>query len=1198
MSNQRRIPAEVLAEAMVTAGVGCWLWDPETSYLQISENFHELLGYPSDALPETPEAWLALAHIDDRQRLGALFEHLSNNATHGHPGFSLRLKHGSGLWHWFEVRPPAAGQEASIGPTVITFIEITQQKQAEAALRDSQLRFRALYNTSPLAFILWNREGSITEWNRRAEMMFGWRSEEVIGKRVHRLLLPDEQHTTFTEVVRAVMRGSGDGIYVGPALGKNGLLLHCNWYNVALRSANGKLLGILSLVLDITDERLAHYQLEKSEKVYRTLVETSPDAILLLSLDGRLQMANQQAHRLFGLDEMDDLSARRIGDLLPANAEDASEAAGLLDSPEEFNGFIVNRELPMQRVGGTRFDAATAFTTIMDSSGRSSGIVLFVRDITDKLHAERELEAHRENLERLVQERTAELETARGSLAKIIEASPVPTLVLDENHTVTHWNTACEQIIGVPASDMIGTRDSWKAFYSAQRPIMADLVMAGKMAGIESLYAGKFRQSELVQGAFEGEDYFPKFNRWLFFTAAPLRDKRGKIVGAIETLQDITERKLAEIALTEAKQVAESAANTKAEFLANMSHEIRTPMNAVIGLAHLLLKSELSAKQRDFVARIHNAGQMLLGLINDILDFSKIEAGRMQLEATEFVLDEVLDNVASVLLHRAQEKGLALQYLVEPEVPPRLVGDPLRLAQILINLIGNALKFTANGSVTVFVRRVPCDSCSVMLELDVQDTGIGLSQEQQQNLFQAFTQADTSITRKYGGTGLGLTICKRLSQLMDGDIWVTSQPGVGSTFTFAVKLGLGSEHEVGPRAAMSRALVVDDSPLSRAILIRLFEKNGYTAVPAESGAQALQLLAEARVAPFKFVTIDLNMPGMDGLELAESIRSQTLLPPKLVMVTAADTALLEGDRRLGCFDVVINKPVTATQIGKLVAESHQNSPSALPTHAARLAGLRVLLVDDMPTNQLIACEILESFGITVDTADNGARALKKLLEEANIYDIVLMDVQMPEMDGLEATRRLRASKRVPDLPIIAMTAHALDSERQRCLAAGMNDFLTKPIDPELLQHMLSRWQPKQASSNHAQIQETTSMTSTDGFPDLPGIDKAEGLKRMMNKATLYEKVLRDFYARFKDEPTLIRTALATGDFSTAERRAHSTKGLAGTIGALGLQNAAKVLEDALHAGEMPSESIFGQFEGELGIVIESIARGFAIDQAG
>ncbi|HMT80287.1 MAG TPA: PAS domain S-box protein, partial [Azonexus sp.] len=800
MPKPNGIPAEALVAAMAIAGVGCWLWDTETRHLQISENFQTLLGLPPDGLPETPDAWLALAHTDDRQHLVALFDRLTTNTTHGPSGFNLRLKHSSGLWYWFDVRPPASGQAAS-ALIVITFIEITLQKQAEAALRDSQLRFRALYNTSPLAFILWNREGSITEWNRRAETMFGWRSEEVIGKRVHRLLLPNEHHAAFTEIVRAVMRGNGDGIYTGPALGKNGLRLHCNWYNVALRSPSGKLLGILSLVLDITDERLAHQQLEKSEKVYRTLVETSPDAILLLGLDGRLQMANQQAHRLFGLDELDDLGAHRIGDLLPAPTGKPGEIAGLLDNPEEFNGFIVNRQLPMQRLGGTRFDAATAFTTIMDSSGRSSGIVLFVRDITEKLRAELELETHRANLERLVLERTAELESARSSLAKIIEGSPVPTLVLDENHTVTHWNKACEEIIGVPASAMIGSRDPWKAFYPSPRPIMADLVMSNHMADVESHYSGKYRHSELVQGAIEGEDYFPKFNRWLFFTAASLRDHQGKIVGAIETLQDVTERKLAEIALTEAKQVAESAANTKAEFLANMSHEIRTPMNAVIGLAHLLLKSELSGKQRDFVARIHNAGQMLLGLINDILDFSKIEAGHMQLEATEFVLDEVLDNVASVLLHRAQEKGLALQYLVEPDVPPRLVGDPLRLAQILINLIGNALKFTANGSVTVFVRRVPDSPGSVMLELDVQDTGIGLSQEQQQNLFQAFTQADTSITRKYGGTGLGLTICKRLSQLMGGDIWVTSQPGVGSTFSFAVKLGLGSDSANEPRAA-------------------------------------------------------------------------------------------------------------------------------------------------------------------------------------------------------------------------------------------------------------------------------------------------------------------------------------------------------------------------------------------------------------
>ncbi len=1198
MSLPGGISPEILEEALATAGVAYWLWHPTTQRLQVSENFQKLLGFTLGQQPETPEAWLALAHADDRPRLGKLFDHLTANAPHEQASFNLRLRHSTSLWHWFDVRLSATHQDTPTAPIVITFNDITQQKQAESALVDSQLRFRALYNTAPLAFILWNREGSITEWNRRAEQMFGWRSEEVIGKRVHRLLLPIEQHAPFTEVVRAAMRGSGDGVFSGPALDKNGLFLECKWYNVALRATNGKLIGVLSLVLDITDERLAHQQLEKSEKVYRTLVETSPDAILLLGLDGRLQMANQQAHRLFGLDEMDDLGTHRINNLLPAPTGNGGDAGNFLDNPEEFNGFIASRQLPMQRLDGESFDAATAFTTIMDSSGRSTGIVLFVRDVTATLQAERELEAHRENLERLVHERTTELETTRDSLAKIIEGSPVPTLVLDKMHTITHWNKACEQIIGVPASEMIGTRDAWKAFYTSQRPIMADLVMSGDTEHIQSLYASKYRQSELIQGAFEGEDYFSKFNRWMFFTAAPLKSKAGQIVGSIETLQDITERKQAEIALIEAKQFAEAAANTKAEFLANMSHEIRTPMNAVIGLAHLLLKGELSGKQRDFVARIHNAGQMLLGLINDILDFSKIEAGQMQLEATEFVLDEVLNNIASVLINRAQEKGLELQYVVEPDVPPRLVGDPLRLSQILINLIGNALKFTANGSVTVFVRRLPSDDGPVLLELDVKDTGIGLSPEQQQKLFQAFSQADTSITRKYGGTGLGLTICRRLAQLMGGDVSVSSQPGVGSIFTFTVKLGLGNDDPAIPRAKMTRALVVDDSPLSRAILIRLLEKNGYTAVPAESGEQALELLAEAHAIPFEFVTIDLNMPGMDGLELAETIRNQTSTPPKLVMVTATDTTMLEGDSRLNCFDAMLNKPVTAMQIRKLLADGKSKRVAAVPGHAAPLAGLRILLVEDIPTNQLIACEILESFGATVDTADNGARALKKLLEDAIIYDIVLMDIQMPEMDGLEATRRFRASKLRPGLPVIAMTAHALDSERQRCLAAGMNDFLTKPIDPELLQQMLIRWQPKQATPAPAQKQETAPMISTSEFPDLPGIDKADGLKRMMNKEALFERVLRDFHARFYDEPAQIRAALAAGDFPTAVRRAHSTKGLAGTIGALPLQSAAKALENTLHGGEMPSEIIFSQFESELGIVIAGIAGAFGIEQPG
>ena len=1190
MSPPGRVPAAALEEALAIAGVGSWLWYASTGRAAVSGNFHGLLGYPADSLPQTPQEWLALAHADERPQLAKLLDCLAEGTACGFAPFTLRLRHGGGLWHWFEVRvadQPFAGDATS---TVVTFNDVTQQKQTEAALRDSQLRFRALYNTAPLAFILWDRQGHITEWNRRAEQMFGWAAEEIIGKQVHRLLLPPEHHQAFTDSVRAVMHNAGDGIFHGPALGKNGLLLACNWYNVALRTPQGKLIGILSLLLDVTQERLAQRRIEKSEKIYRTLVETSPDAILLLGLDGGVQMTNQQASRLFGLDELAALGRTRIRALIPADQD-----AGFLDDLDDFSGFIATRQLAMQSLEGRRFDAATAYTTVMDSRGEASGIVLFVRDVTDKLQAERELEAHRENLERLVQERTFELAEAKETLSKIIDGSPVPTLVLDAEHRITHWNAACEQIIGVRASEMVGTRNQWKAFYPTQRPIMADLVITGEMSRIQELYSSKYRRSRLVQGGYEAEDYFPSFNRWLFFTAAPLRDQQGRIIGAIETLQDITERKQAEIALTDAKHAAEAAAETKASFLANMSHEIRTPMNAVIGLAHLLLKGDLTGKQRDYIARIHGAAKMLLGLINDVLDFSKIEAGQMHLEETEFTLDDVLDNVSSVLLHRAQEKGLELQYVVEPDVPSRLLGDPLRLAQVLVNLIGNAVKFTASGAISVFVRRVPTERADngIQLEFDVQDSGIGMTAEQQKNLFQAFSQADTSITRKYGGTGLGLAICKRLVELMQGDIWVTSQASVGSTFTFTACFRPGSPQGELQHSGVHRTLVVDDNPLARAVLVRLFEKYGCSAVAAGSGPEALALLADARTAPFEFVTIDLNMPGMDGLELAEAIGNQISPPPKLIMVTAADTTSLEEQERLSGFAAVINKPVTAAQIGKLLADA-ATKPAPEPGQPAPLAGLRILLVDDMPTNCLIAREILESFGVTVDTAENGLQAVNKLLDEGRSYDIVLMDVQMPEMDGLEATRRLRATLRCAKLPIIAMTAHALDSERERCRAAGMDDFLSKPIDPELLQDKLLRWRPAPAGAKPTQ--EKALMTPENELPDLPGIDKAEGLRRMMNKPRLYEKVLRDFHARFIDEPQIIRAAIDSGDLATAERRAHSTKGLAGTIGAPGLQDAAKALETGLREGDMALESLFTTFESELRQVIHSIASGFAIDQ--
>jgi PAS domain S-box-containing protein len=1190
MSSNGNIPAALLEEALAVAGLGCWIWQDQQ--LRVSRNFPNLLGSTAEGMPGSPAAWIERAHPEDRAPLITLLEQLQAGRHDGDHAFNLRFRHGAGAWSWFEVksRCPAAAP----GTVVISFNEMTQQRQTEAALRDSQLRYRALYSTAPLAFILWNRQGHITEWNRRAEAMFGWSTSEVIGKQVHHLLLPADQHDAFSQTVKRLIQTGSDGDYSGAAIRKDGLFLKCTWYNVALRTPQGTLIGILSLVLDVTEEKVVQERLEKSEKIYRTLVETSPDAILLLQLDGRLTMANQQAQQLFGLDELDDLNESNLRDFLPSTA-DVSDAHELLANPDEFVGFIIAREMQMCSRSGRVFDASIALTTTADASGKPTGIVLFARDVTEKLRADRELEKHRRNLEQLVQERTLELEHARDALAKIIDGSPVPTFVLDASHTITHWNKACEKFFERPASAMVGTKNQGQVFYGEPRPVMADLVMTGEMRLLEKYYQHKFRRSPLIADGFEAEHHFPVFNRWLFITAAPLRNAQGEIIGAIETLQDVTENKQAELALMDAKRIAEMAANTKAEFLANMSHEIRTPMNAVIGLAHLLLKTELSNKQHDYVNRIHGAGEILLRLINDVLDFSKIEAGRMQLEAAEFKLDDVLTNVATIVLSRAQEKGLELHYVVEPEVPACMIGDSLRLTQILVNLLGNAIKFTPAGTVTAFFRRLPCDDGQLLLEVDVQDTGIGMSIEQQGRLFQAFTQADTSITRHYGGTGLGLTISKRLVELMGGHIWVNSQPDIGSTFSFQISLGLSADTTTLHRAELAktpRVLVVDDNPLARTVLLRLLEKFGCQVQVCESGHAALRRLEASAELPFDYVTIDLNMPDMDGLELAAAIRSLLPEAPKLVLITAADTHVLEHQGDLRHFHQTINKPITAAQIRNLLANNPVPAASR-KTAPAALAGVHVLLAEDIPTNQLIAREMLEELGLTVTTVDNGRLAVAAMTEHGSRFDLILMDMQMPEMDGLEATRQIRLNHPDQPLPIIAMTAHALDEERERCMAAGMNDFITKPVDPGILEATLLRWQP-QGRKTHPVPEPKTMETPpvvSNGLPALPGIDTVEGLRRMMNKANLYIRVLRDFRTRFAGEADLIRAALAAGDNATAERHAHSTKGLAGSIGAQELREAALQLEQSIRAGGGHPTAALDAYEAALTTVIEGIANG-------
>jgi PAS domain S-box-containing protein len=674
-------------------------------------------------------------------------------------------------------------------------------------------------------------------------------------------------------------------------------------------------------------------------------------------------------------------------------------------------------------------------------------------------------------------------------------------------------------------------------------------------------------------------------------------DEIGKLVQGLECMQtrlafeSERERNLA-MMREDARQEAESLSRTRADFLANMSHEIRTPLNAVIGLAYLLTQSKLSPREQEYVRRIEGAGKLLLAVVNDVLDFSKIDAGQMPIEDAPFRLDDVLDNLSNLVRTRVQEKNLILEYVVSPDVPPALRGDALRLSQVLINLVSNAIKFTAAGSVTVFVNAKLPEEGRVELEFGVQDTGIGMTSEQLANLFQAFSQGDSSVTRKFGGTGLGLVICKRLIELMGGDIRVESRPQAGSTFAFHVVLGVENSPPAFPALPGYRVLVVDDNDLARSVLERLLAKNGCLVRTVDSGEAALAALRDSAGAPFDCIMVDLNMPGMDGLALAQHIRSGQNQATKLIMVTAENIHTARFRHALDDFDDVMEKPVTAARISEVLANLQHRATvkSAEPAKSAPLAGVRLLVAEDVPTNQLIMRDLLESLGATVEVADNGALALQLLENHRDEIDLILMDIQMPEMDGLQAARRIRAGQVRADIPIIALTAHAFEEERQRALAAGMNDFLTKPIEPPQLIAIIQRYRPARPAADEAAGAPvpTTPTAAATGIPDIPGIDVADGLRRMLNRQALYEKVLRDFHARFVGEAGRIRQALAVGDSDAAARQAHSLKGTGGMVGAKGVAEQAALLEQAIKTGSPEANERLAQFESELNQVLDGI----------
>jgi len=654
---------------------------------------------------------------------------------------------------------------------------------------------------------------------------------------------------------------------------------------------------------------------------------------------------------------------------------------------------------------------------------------------------------------------------------------------------------------------------------------------------------------------------------------AAVDPESGETVGYDGIARDVTAQHEIQEQLRHAKEQAEIANRAKSQFLANMSHEIRTPLNAVLGMTSLALKTELDTRQRQYLEKIRASGRLLVEIIEDILDLSRIEAGRLEMQVVAFDLDDLLRELANVVGVRAGAKDLEIVIDRSPTCPRLLIGDPVRLQQVLMNLVNNAVKFTPSGEVVVAIELVEVRRERAELRFSVRDTGIGIAADALDGLFEPFTQADSSMTRRYGGAGLGLAISRRLVELMNGSLEAESAPGEGSTFTFTATLGVPAERPPVWRLAEGfrhlPVLVADDNATARAALAEMLRALTLQVTVVESGeaaVSAIRLAAQAED-PFRLVLVDWKMPGLDGTETVRRLRDDPQLAgrtPSCILVTAYDAAEAARRAEQAGIDVVLHKPVSPSALHDAVVRallpdgSAVREPDREPAPLLFAPGQRVLVAEDNAINSEVTSEMLSQAGLEVVVASDGSEAIR--LARTASFDAVLMDVQMPEIGGLEATRVLRADQRLRELPIIAMTAHAMLGDRERFLAGGMSDYVSKPVDEEELLRVLGRW------LRVSPLGSSRTSRPAAFSRQVPGLDLADGLRRASGNRATYLRLLGDFARDGESLLVRIDSTLRGGDLDSARAALHTLKGSAGTMGARRVAAAAADLERVLQSG--------------------------------
>ncbi len=937
-----------------------------------------------------------------------------------------------------------------------------------------------------------------------------------------------------------------------PCVGALELGLHCPLtaeQTSFLDKALPDLALALSLALDIRERARMSTALARKEEEMRMLLESSSDGIFGIDPQGNITFANPATAKLLGFDQVSQILGLDSHWLMHHSHDDGSRYARE-DSPiqhaiEKRIAVSCDKEV-FWRPNGTSFQVAYSASPILHDTVLQGAVITF-RDITDSFEA-------------------------AARMAALWQNATDAFFCFTSDGQFVDLNPSTARLLGYAAVDQVASLSLWQCFPEQQED--------GALSQEKTLL-------KLEQAKEKGRCEYPWQVRRadgerVHVEAVVVAAKIGGRMLYFGIWHDVTAQRQAQLAMQTARDAAFDAARMKSDFLANMSHEIRTPMNAIIGMSHLALKTELTPRQRDYLRKIQGAGAHLLGIINDVLDFSKIEAGKLNVERTDFALAQVMENVANLANEKASSKGLELIIHIAPNVPQDLLGDPLRLGQILINYANNAIKFTEQGEVAITVDLEDENTEGCLLRFSVRDTGIGLTEAQRSQLFQSFQQADASTTRKYGGTGLGLAISKNLASLMGGAVGVESTPGKGSTFWFTARLGRGSAQPLPTLNVDSehplRILVVDDNEIARLVLKDLLEALSVQVDLVDSGEAALQRLSTQHAAqPWDIVMLDWQMPGIDGLETARRMTALNLQPPpKVMMVTAyGREEVMLGAVEVGAVEVLI-KPVSSTALFEALArvtdctlvDAHRLQRGTQQYDLSAIKGARVLLVEDNELNQEVANEMLTDAGLSVELAENGAIALAKV--QSNTYDIVLMDMQMPVMDGVTATREIRRIDNLSALPIVAMTANVMQADLELCTQSGMNGYVTKPIEPERLWAMLLKWiKPRQ-------VQDGCTLAATVGLAAPPqidtqlfstlqidGIDLALGLKQALHKPALFLSMLRHFVNGQQYAVQHIEQALKQDDWALAERLAHTLKGTAGNIAAIEIQRRAEDLENLI-----------------------------------